>query len=148
MNDDNKKPVPQDDEQYDSNTHRLQSRYTRSELDVDEQIDDLDKDDFLPPDAELSAGLGKDGLLGQTDVDEDTLPSEDNDSVASSGLDENDASSIGKQNLGDIVMRPEDSINDTSAAEIDADLQDFAGLEDEYLEEDEPTVEDLEKIEE
>jgi hypothetical protein len=142
MNDDNTAPLPQDDDKYDAQTNRLRSRYAQGEL----VEDDLEESDLLPESAELDSGLGKD-QFDTEDVDEDTLPADDDNEETDSGLDEEDSSSIGKQNQGDEIMRPEDSISEPSPSEASSDIQDFAGLEDKYLEEDEPTDKDLEALE-
>jgi len=113
MNDDSKKPLPQDDAVYDAETHRLKSRYDNSLNNAGSTIDDLDQDDLLPDDADLAAGLDDDAFAG-FDNDERTLPSDNPNNVLETGMQEADQDNlVGSNNLGDVILRIEDSIEDS-----------------------------------
>lgn len=146
MNDDNNPIQPQDDNNYDPQRERLKSRYDRSLNDNSPVIDDLNKSDFLPETAELDEGLDTDANYSTFDSDEQTLPADDPSDVLESGIDEVDLSTDGKDELGDIIIQPEDSLEDdevldeildTNEKELAIpDLDSFGDVEDELEEED------------
>lgn len=125
MNDDTTAPLPEGDKNYDSQTHRLRSRYDRSLNDNDPNIDDLDQSDLLPESAELDDGIGPDSF--SYDSDEATLPDEQDNEVTSTGLDEIEMPTQGKDNLGDFIIDPQDELDsdeelDNLLKETESDL--------------------------
>lgn len=107
MNDDdnkNDKKARKEDDVYTG------QKYNAGLYDDNENKDYYNQDDLNSSQAPLDEGLGDDAS-GDYDEDDDTLVAENDSDQTETGMDESDADNLeGKENLGDTVLDPEDSV--------------------------------------